>query len=74
MCLLEYLFIPLWYIFNSVNKQTVRIIHTTAKSAAMVVAEMVQAEKLVVARCTQTCNKQFIIVAKWAHNFMTYPE
>ena len=44
MRLLECLFIPMWYIFNSVNKQAARIIHTTAKSAAMVVAEMPQAE------------------------------
>ena len=41
--LLEFLLIPLWYIFNSVNKQVARIIHTTANSAAMVVAEMAQA-------------------------------
>ena len=39
----ECLFIPLRYIFKSVNKQAARIIHTTAKSAAMVVAEMAQA-------------------------------
>ena len=44
--LLEFLFIPLWYIFNSVNKQTARITHTTAKSAAMVVDEMAQAAKI----------------------------
>ena len=31
------------YNFNSMNKQAARIIHTTAKSAAMVVAEMAQA-------------------------------
>ena len=31
------------HIINSVNKQVARIIHTTAKSAAMVVAEMAQA-------------------------------
>ena len=41
----ECLFIPLWYIFNDVNKQAARIIHTTAKNAAMVVAEMAQAAK-----------------------------
>ena len=41
--LLDCLLIPLWYIFNSVNKQAARIVHTTAKSAAMVVAEMAQA-------------------------------
>jgi hypothetical protein len=49
MHLLECLFIPLRYIFNSVNKQAERIIHTTvtAKSTAMVVAEMAQAGKII---------------------------
>jgi hypothetical protein len=46
MHLLEYLFVPLWYIFNSMNKHAGRIIHTTAKGAAMVMAEMAQAEKI----------------------------
>jgi hypothetical protein len=46
MHLLECLFFPLRYIFNSVNKQAARIIHTTAKSAAMVVAEIAQAGKI----------------------------
>ena len=41
MHLLERL--PLRYILNSVNKQALRIVHTTAKNAAMVVAEMAQA-------------------------------
>ena len=35
--------LPLWYILNSVNKQAARIVLTTAKNAAMVVAEMAQA-------------------------------
>ena len=56
MHLLECLLIPLRYIFNSVNKQAASIIHTTAKSAAKVVAEMAQAKKLIVARCMQTYN------------------
>ena len=41
----ECLFISLRYIFNSVNKQAARIIYTTAKTAAMVVAEMAQPAK-----------------------------
>jgi hypothetical protein len=40
------LFIPLWYFFNSVIKQAARIVHTTAKSTAMVVDEMAQAGKI----------------------------
>ena len=39
----EYLFILLRCIFKSVNKQAAITIHTAAKSAAMVVAEMAQA-------------------------------
>ena len=41
--LLECLLVSLQYTFNSVNKQVARIIHTTAKNAVMVVAEMAQA-------------------------------
>ena len=40
--LLEYLFILMQYIFNSIDEQAARIIHTTAKSTAIVVDEIAQ--------------------------------
>ena len=40
--LLESLFILMQYIFNSIGEQAARIIHTTAKSTAIVVDEISQ--------------------------------
>ena len=38
---------PLWYIFNHINKQAAaRLIHTTAKSTAIVVDEIAQSARI----------------------------
>ena len=46
------------------NKQAARIRHTTAKRAAMVVAEMAQAAKLIIAviACKHTCHQTVMIM------------
>ena len=61
MHLLEFLFILSWYIFNSVNKQTARITHTTAKNTAMVVDEMAQSAKIIMHAHDR--------LSAWAHNY-----